>query len=131
MHRCLVAFSPEEGTATQRVRLPSESLEQGQANCIDGTILFASLLEAMSLSPSIVVVPGHAFVGWETWLGSDEWQYLETTMVRSHSFDVACATAEATARLYENQANSAGTQASFRRWPLRVLRSEYGITPME
>jgi hypothetical protein len=126
-----IAFSPEEGTATQRVRLPSESLEQGQANCIDGTVLFASLLEAISLSPAIVVVPGHAFVAWETWLGSDEWQYLETTMIHSHDFEVACATAEATATRYEVQANGTGNQVNFRRWPLRVLRSERGITPME
>jgi hypothetical protein len=126
-----IAFSPEEGTATQRVRLPSESLAQGQANCIDGTVLFASLLEAISLSPAIVVIPGHAFVAWETWTGANEWQYLETTMAHDHDFDAACASAETTASRYEDLAETTGDQAYFRRWPLRVLRSQHGITPME
>ncbi len=49
----------------------------------------ASLLEAASLQPAIVLVPGHAFVGWETWEGTDEWDYLETTMIATHDFDAA------------------------------------------
>ena len=36
-----------------------------------------------------MLVPGHAFVGWETWRGSDEWDYLETTMIDSHDFEAA------------------------------------------
>ena len=49
----------------------------------------ASLLEAASLQPAIVLVPGHAFVAWETWEGTDEWDYLETTMIASHDFEAA------------------------------------------
>ena len=59
------------------------------ANCIDGTVLFASLLESASLHAAIVLIPGHAFVGWEKWRGSDEWDYLETTMIDSHDFEAA------------------------------------------
>src|SRR4029077_11411867 len=77
------------GQITQRTRLPRESLRHKSANCIDGTVLMASLLEAASLHPAIVLVPGHAFVGWETWEGSDEWDYLETTMIASHDFEAA------------------------------------------
>ena len=53
-------------------------------------MLFASLLESASLHAAIVLVPGHAFVGWETWRGSDTWDYLETTLVGSHDFAAAC-----------------------------------------
>ncbi|HEY0171595.1 MAG TPA: AAA-like domain-containing protein [Pyrinomonadaceae bacterium] len=78
------------GHLTQRVRLPRESLAAGgSANCIDGTVLFASLLELASLSPLIVLIPGHAFVGWKTWKNLDAYEFLETTMIHSAEFDVA------------------------------------------
>ena len=58
----VISFSPDQGFAGQRVRLPRESLADGQANCIDGTVLFASLLEGISMNPAIVTVPGHALL---------------------------------------------------------------------
>ena len=47
-----VDFNPDETAKTQRVRLPRETLKERQANCIDGALLFASLLEAISLNPA-------------------------------------------------------------------------------
>ncbi|RLC77769.1 MAG: hypothetical protein DRI81_08090 [Chloroflexi bacterium] len=80
----------QQGQITQRVRLPSESLAAGgSANCIDGTVLFASLLELASIHPLIVVVPGHAFLGWRIWSGVDQYEFLETTMIGSDDFVVA------------------------------------------
>jgi len=118
----VIDFNPDQGCASQRVRLPRESLADKQANCIDGTVLFASLLEGISMSPAIVVVPGHAFVAWETWRNEKEWRYLETAMIGTHTFEQACTSAESTAKHYKSR---------LRQWPLRVLRSDYGITPME
>jgi hypothetical protein len=85
----VIDFGAGPGQVTQRTRLPRESLRHRSANCIDGTVLMASLLEAASLHPAIVLVPGHAFVAWETWEGSDEWDYLETTMIASDDFESA------------------------------------------
>jgi hypothetical protein len=85
----VIDFGAGRGYVTQRTRLPRESLEHRSANCIDGTVLMASLLEAASLQPAIVLVPGHAFVAWETWEGTDEWDYLETTMIGSDDFEAA------------------------------------------
>ena len=85
----VIDFGAGPGQITQRTRLPRESLRRKSANCIDGTVLMASLLEAASLQPAIVLVPGHAFVAWETWEGTDEWDYLETTMIASHDFEAA------------------------------------------
>jgi len=86
----------QEKQITQRVRLPSESLAAGgSANCIDGTVLFASLLELASIDPLIVVVPGHAFVGWRTWRGVNQYEFLETTMIGSADFDAAQQVAQA------------------------------------
>jgi len=128
----VIAFTPESGATVQRVRLPSESLAGGTANCIDGTVLFASLLESFSLNPAIVVIPGHAFVAWETWNNSDEWRYLETTMIGTKSFEDACAAGEQYAASRQALQARTNRDDDFRRWPLRVLRSrEHSIFPME
>jgi hypothetical protein len=120
----LIDFSPEQGFSSQRVRLPRESLETHQANCIDGTVLFASLLEGISLNPAIVIVPGHAFLAWETWRNSGEWKYVETTMIGSHAFDQACGSATVTAARYE-------ARKQLKMYPLNELRATHGIMPME
>lgn len=65
----------------QRVRLPRESISQRSANCIDGSVLFASLFESIGLEPVIVLVPKHAFVGVRLAPGSREILFIETTMV--------------------------------------------------
>jgi hypothetical protein len=85
----------QQGQITQRVRLSSESLAAGgSANCIDGTVLFASLLELASIDPFIVIVPGHAFLGWRIWRGIDRYEFLETTMISSADFAAAQQTAQ-------------------------------------
>jgi hypothetical protein len=86
----VIDYGAPPGQAIQRTRLPRESLAGRAANCIDGTVLFASLLEGAALNPAIVLFPGHAIVGWEAWDGSDEWRFLETTMIGSHEFEAAC-----------------------------------------
>ena len=82
----------------QRTRLPSEVLESTNAQCLEGTILFATMLEAIGLRPIIVLVPGHAFVGWHATSadgvkpGADR-LFLETTMVGNAPFEAAVKTA--------------------------------------
>ena len=82
----------------QRTRLPSEVLESTNAQCLEGTILFATMLEAIGLRPIIVLVPGHAFVGWHATRadgvkpGADR-LFLETTMVGNAPFEAAVKTA--------------------------------------
>lgn len=125
----LIAFNPEESARGQRVRLPRESLEEHQANCMDGTLLFASLLEAATLNPAIVIIPGHAFVGWETGQNSGTWEYLETTMIGTNSFEEARAIGRQKASFWEQRA--AAKPDLFRRWSLRELRTVYGVTPLE
>lgn len=128
----VIAFSPEEGTRNQRVRLPRESLDSKTANCIDGTVLFASLLEGISLNPAIVVVPGHAFVGWQIWDNKDEWHYLETTMIGgAYTFAQARNSASSMAETFKTLAEDTGNPAKFRQWSLRTLRTQERITPME
>jgi len=122
-----INFNPEQSARTQRVRLPRQSLEEEQANCIDGTLLFASLLEATSLNPALVIIPGHVLVGWETNKGSGQWEYLETTKIGDSDFDTARRLGSQKAETFERLQNP----RSFIRWSLRGLRTEYGITPLE
>jgi hypothetical protein len=84
-------FGKQAVQITQRVRLPIESLKMGQtqANCIDGTILFASILENVGIEPLLVIVPGHAFIGWRVWNDVNEYDFLETTMIGTDNFKKA------------------------------------------
>jgi hypothetical protein len=86
----VIDFGAAPGQATQRTRLPRESLAARSANCIDGAVLMASMLEGASLGVCLVFVPGHALVGWQ--VGADEasgWRYLETTLVGAGDFAAA------------------------------------------
>lgn len=123
-----IFFGAMPGVLGQRIRLPRESLLQRSANCIDGTVLFASVLEAASLHPAIVLVPGHAFLAWETAEGSAQWEYLETTLVGSHDFETAVDQGRKLAKAYETLAQA--RPSAFCRLPLRILRDQ-GIWPME
>jgi hypothetical protein len=120
----VIDFGRQQGMNTQRVRLPRESLADKEANCIDGTVLFASLLEGISLTPAIVIVPGHAFVGWRASSDGEEWHYLETTMIGSSTFEDACDTGEKLASAFRSK-------KQLLMWDLAELRAVFGITPME
>jgi len=123
-----VNFNPDQSARSQRVRLPRQSLAEQQANCIDGVLLFASLLEAASLSPALVIIPGHALVAWETGKKSGHWEYIETTKIGKASFDEARTLGQEQAAAF---AGLPSASQSFIRWPLRELRTVYGITPLE
>ena len=43
---------------TERIRLPRETLELSNANCIDVSVAYASALENLGMKPVIVIVPG-------------------------------------------------------------------------
>jgi hypothetical protein len=110
--------------ASQRVRLPRQSLVARQANCIDGTLLLASLLEHIGIEPAIVIIPGHAFLAWAPERGSDKWRYLETTVIGVNPFDKAVEIGTRRAAAYEKRKDETGDRRFFRRWPLRDLRAQ-------
>jgi len=127
-----LSTNPDDGAKAQRVRLPRETLKEKQANCLDATLLFASLLEAMSLNPAIVIIPGHAFVGWEQQKDSNNWQYLELTSSRPQEFEAALETGETWVETFKKlQKKAEPREKWFRRFSLQQLRTEYQITPME
>ncbi len=48
----------------QRVRLPSEVLDSKNAQCVEGQLTYATLLESIGLKPVQFYVQGHSFAGW-------------------------------------------------------------------
>jgi hypothetical protein len=90
-----------ENVASQTVRFLEQTVRDSQANCVDGSVLFASVLYKIGIEPVLVLKPGHMFVGYylEDHLGgtkvdpqfksitvapvTDDLVFLETTMIGS------------------------------------------------
>jgi hypothetical protein len=86
-----LVFHEEEKDLVQRVRLPGETLNYAMANCLDAAVLFASLLSYCDIDPSILLVPGHAIVGWRNPDGPGrEWEFVDVAGIASTSFGDAC-----------------------------------------
>ncbi len=122
-----IAFGRNEDDI-QRVHLPEESLASNSINCIDGTVLFASALEAAGLDPAIVLTPDHAFVGWWISPDSDSMDFLETTMIGEAPFSDALD--EGSAEYDDEQSNGNFETNASLFLDIYELR-EMGIRPME
>lgn len=70
-----------ETLLSQHVRFLDECITNKQANCIDGTVMLASVLTKIGLNCSIVCVPGHAFLAIDLDREGNETLGLETTML--------------------------------------------------
>ena len=66
---------------SQRVRFINETWADRSANCIDGSVLIASVLQRIGIRSFLVLVPGHAFVGYYTDADAQRAAYLETTLL--------------------------------------------------
>ncbi len=71
----------------QRVRTLDDALASSQVNCVDGSVLFASLMRAINIDPILVRTPGHMFVGYYTNNDHKEINFLETTMIGDVNMD--------------------------------------------
>lgn len=86
-------------TVAQWIRQPNDALRSDQANCVDGTVLFASILTQLKIRAALFQIPGeHAFLGvhltpdGET---DDDIQAVDTVWVGTASYDEACRRGEA------------------------------------
>jgi hypothetical protein len=76
-------------SSSQRIRLPAETLDQSSGNCIELTLLYASVVEAMGMQPSIIFIPGHAYVAVRVDGTGDSYYFVETTMIGHATFSQA------------------------------------------
>jgi very-short-patch-repair endonuclease len=65
----------------QKIRTPSQILQNKIATCLDTSLLFASVLEQAGLNPIIVLQKGHAFVG--VWLKPEKFATVLTDTAES------------------------------------------------
>jgi hypothetical protein len=72
---------------SQNVRFIEQSWRNNQANCVDGSVMFASVLRKIDIEPVLVLVPGHMFMGFALDSEGENWAYLETTMLGSEEAD--------------------------------------------
>jgi hypothetical protein len=70
-----------ETVQSQFVRFIDQSLTNTQANCVDGSVLVASLLRKISIEPFLVTIPGHMYVGFYLGAGKSQFVGLETTIL--------------------------------------------------
>jgi hypothetical protein len=70
---------------SQYVRFLDQSIAMTQANCVDGTVLFASLLRKVGINPVLVAKPDHMYVAFNLNESTDEDEQelmgLETTAI--------------------------------------------------
>ncbi|HEX3895037.1 MAG TPA: hypothetical protein VHW73_02395 [Rudaea sp.] len=66
---------------SQRVRFLRETWNDRSANCIDGSVLIASVLQRIGIRSFLVLVPGHAFIGFYADADAQRAAYLETTLL--------------------------------------------------
>ena len=74
----------------QRIRLPGEVLPEASGNCIELTLLYAAVAEALSLKGYLVLVPGHAYFAVDL-TGQNDVVIIETTLIRGDTFKDALA----------------------------------------
>ena len=81
----------------QRINYPVETLRKKQGICIETAVLFASILERLGFDVCLILIPGHAFVGWAIEQGGNVLDFVETTMIGNKNYTFA-------------QANERGTE---------------------
>ena len=73
----------------QHVRFVDETITSSQANCVDGSVVFASILRKIGLNVSIILVPGHAYVAVRDQENENILYAIETTMLSSGTLNAA------------------------------------------
>lgn len=74
---------PAYASANQRLRTPSEVIATSSGTCIDLALLLAACIEYVEIFPVIVLLSGHAFVGfWRSEQGHDAFRMLADVPAR-------------------------------------------------
>jgi len=90
-----VNVATDSGTSplvsTQYVRFLDQSVHDQGANCVDASVLFASILRRIGLRPVLLFRPGHCFTGFYDAAEGGRVVAFETTLLGSAPFSAAAA----------------------------------------
>ena len=73
--------SSSDNVACQHVRLLEDSINNSQANCVDGSVLWVSLLRKIGIDAFLVIEPTHCYAGFYTDAEHKHVYAIETTML--------------------------------------------------
>ena len=74
--------TPSKTVVSQTVRFLDDSIRATQANCVDGSVLMASVLSKIGITSYLVMIPGHCFLAFDLSDGDKPKRIgLETTML--------------------------------------------------
>ncbi len=80
--------SDNKGVFAQYVRFPKESLKTNQANCVDGSVLLASILQKIGIQTFLITRPGHMYMGYYIDPNDlNKIEYIETTAINTGDFN--------------------------------------------
>ncbi len=68
----------------QKIKLPTEVLQQHSGMCIELTTLLASAVERIGLHAEIVIIPGHAFLGVAVTQNNTQFEYWDAVQVNDN-----------------------------------------------
>ena len=72
---------------SQYVRFLDQSVNNSQANCVDGSVVFASILRKIGLKPYLITIPGHMLMGFYLDPEGNDYVELETTVIGTKAAD--------------------------------------------
>jgi len=114
----------------QHVRLIEDILRGSQANCVEGSILFASIARKVGLEPLLVIVPGHCYVAIDA---GNDLIAIEMTMLGRRSFhdSVEWATTQSPKSLSKNLINFTRSSQNNEYFLVSIKECrEFGIQPI-
>lgn len=116
-------------TGVQHVRLIEDTLSTRQANCVDGSTLFASIATKIGLDAYLILTPGHCYVAID--MPETKPIGIEMTMLGSDSFvdAVAMATNKGEYSLRRNQKKFDDAESGYTLVPIAFCR-ELGVQPI-
>jgi hypothetical protein len=109
----------------QHVRRVADSIAALSANCIDGSLVFASAAELLGPEPVLITKSDHAYVGLRSAPGSSTIWPIETTLVGDPSVTPFDAYVTAIA----NRANDIKTDPQYQEVDIATMRKR-GVTPL-
>jgi hypothetical protein len=120
--------APRVNVISQYVRTLTESFNNNQANCVDGSVLFASVLQKIGIDAFLTTLPGHMMVGFYIDNEREQFYVLETTMLNNFSFSDAIDAGSDTFISYRDEFFD-GSNLDYQMINIRDLR-DFGVMPI-